>query len=123
MQMVMFVLDDPDMLDAVLDGWRAIGVSGATIFETSGQYRRQQQTRPVGARYAFGLPRGLRSEMGNYTLFAVVPDEATVRACLAAAERVVGDLDGPDTGVLASWELTVVKGVPQELLMRGEGDR
>jgi len=34
--MVMFVLQDTDRLDGVLDAWRAIGVSGVTIIETIG---------------------------------------------------------------------------------------
>jgi hypothetical protein len=120
MQMVMFVLDDPDKLDAVLDAWRSIGVSGATIVESSGLYRRRRE-RPVGARYAFGLARGVsRLDSGHYTLFVIVPDERMARACLSAAETIVGDLDGPDTGVLAAWELTLVKGVPQEVLNKSE---
>lgn len=115
MHMVMFVLDDPDHLDDVLDAWQEIGVSGATIVESSGLYRRQHQ-RPMGARYAFGLARGLRRvEVGHYTLFVIVPDNDTAQACLEAAERIVGDLDGPDTGVLAAWELSLVKGVPNHL--------
>ena len=115
MQMLMFVLDDPDQLDAVLAAWQSVGVSGVTIIESSGLYRRQRE-RPVGARYAFGLGRSAtRLESGHYTLFVIVPDEATVRACLAAAEEIVGDLAGPDTGVLAAWELGVVKGVPADL--------
>ena len=115
MQMLMFVLDNPDQLDAVLDAWSEIGVSGATILESSGLYRRQQQ-RPVGARYAFGLNRAIsRVESNHYTLLVIVPNEDTVRACLAAAEAIVGDLSGPDTGVLAAWELGVVKGVPEHL--------
>ncbi|MBN2305824.1 MAG: hypothetical protein JXQ72_15180 [Anaerolineae bacterium] len=115
MHMVMFVLDDPDKLDAVLDAWQTVGVSGATILESSGLYRRQQQ-RPVGARYAFGLARGLRRvESGHYTLFVIVPSLDAAQACLSAAETIVGNLDGPDTGVLAAWELDVVKGVPPHL--------
>ncbi len=120
MQMLMFVLDDPEKLDAVLDAWRDIGVSGVTIIESSGLYRRQRQ-RPMGARYAFGLTRGVsRLDAGHSTLFVIVPDVATVEACLAAAEQIVGDLAGPDTGVLASWDLNVVKGVPEDLLKRAD---
>jgi hypothetical protein len=52
-------------------------------------------------------------EFGNYTLLAIVRGEATAQQCLAAAEGVVGDLDGPNTGVLAAWPLALIKGVPQ----------
>jgi hypothetical protein len=111
MQMVMFVLDDPEHLEALLDGWQAVGVTGVTIIESSGLHRVRQR-RLLGARYVFGaLSESSRVKMEHYTLFAIVPDETTVRACLEAAEQIVGDLDGPNTGVLASWELTMAKGV------------
>ncbi len=113
MYMVMLVLDDPSRLDAVLEAWAGIGISGATILESTGIYRHRAVRRQVHARYNFaGLGAG--GEFGNYTLFAVVPDEAVARQCLAAVEGVVGDLDGPNTGVLAAWPLAVIKGVPPE---------
>jgi len=114
MYMVMLILDVPDQLDAVLDAWKAAGIQGATITESMGVYRRQTRRGHVPARYALG---GMASngEEGNYTLWTIVPDEATARRGLAATEAVVGDLDGPNTGVLAAWPLTLVKGVPAEL--------
>jgi hypothetical protein len=113
MYMVMLVLDDPARLDAVVDAWAAVGISGATIIESTGIYRQRAARRQVHARYAFGS--GAADEFGHVTLFAIVPDETVARRCLAAAEAVVGDLDGPNTGVLAAWPLTLVKGVPAEL--------
>ena len=111
MYMVMLVLDDTGHLDAVLDAWCGVGVSGATIVESTGVNRRQAARRRVYARYNFEN-LSVSDEGGNYTLFAIVPDEAIARACLAAAEGVIGDLGGANTGVLAAWPLTVVKGVP-----------
>jgi hypothetical protein len=112
MHMVMFVLDDPDHLETVLDAWQAVGVTGVTITESSGLHRVRQR-RPLGARYMLGvLNENRQVKMEHLTLFAIVPDETIVRACLDAAEKMVGDLDGPNTGVLAAWELSLVKGVP-----------
>jgi len=111
MYMVMFVLDDPDRLDAILEAWEAIGVSGVTIAETTGINRRRVQKKRIPARYAFG--QFVEGGTENHcTLFTIVSDETVVEKCLAAAEGIVGDLDGPDTGVLAAWPLTRVKGVP-----------
>jgi hypothetical protein len=111
MYMVMFVLDIPDRLDAVLDAWNAVGVAGVTIAETTGAYRRLVKRGHVPARYALGglAPGG---EECNYTLWAIVADETLARQCLAAAEAVAGDLDGPNTGVLTAWPLAFAKGVP-----------
>lgn len=111
MYMVMFVLDDPDQLDAVLDAWDAIGVSGVTIAETSGINRRRVQRKRIPARFAIG--QFVEGEQRNsYTLFTIVPDEKVAQQCLGAAEKVVGDLDTPFSGVLAAWPLSISKGVP-----------
>lgn len=114
MYMIMFVLDDVNHLDGVLDAWREVGVSGATIIESTGIHRRQVQT--LGARYLFAVPRPESIEQGNYTLFVAVPNLETVQLCAKAAEKIVGDLDAPHSGVLFSWELAFVRGVPEELL-------
>jgi nitrogen regulatory protein PII len=112
MQIVMFVLDDPEKLDPVLDAWEAIDVTGVTIIESSGINRRRV-ARQVGTSYMAGFNRLMSgSQTNHHTLFTIVPDEEMVRRCIAAAESIVGDLDDPNTGVLAAWELSVVKGVP-----------
>lgn len=105
MFMVLLVLHDPDNLDAVLAAWSAIGLRGATILESTGLYRRQRKHIPMP--YAYGD----YGEEGNYTLFAIVEHEEMVQACLEATEGVVGNLDDPDTGVLAAWPLAQVKGI------------
>lgn len=113
MQMIMFVLDDPNQLDSVLDAWQAIGVSGVTVVESTGFHRRQAQR--LGARYLFSLPRLVeRIERGHYTLFAIMPDIQMVQKCLDAVEKIVGDLADPNTGILAAWELSLAKGVPDQ---------
>jgi hypothetical protein len=115
MYMVMFILDDPDKLDTVLEAWHNIGVSGVTIAETSSFFRRQGDH--LGARYLFGFSRVVhQTEEGHYALLTVVPNEATVQKCIEAAESIVGDLDEPNTGILSAWPLPIVKGVPNHLL-------
>ena len=114
MHMVMFVLDDPDMLDKVLDAWNEIQVSGVTIVESTGINRRAK-ARQVGAPFMAGINRMMGSVMeGHYTLFAIVKGEQMVSSCIAAAESVVGDLNQPNSGVLAAWPLSNVKGVPDD---------
>jgi hypothetical protein len=112
MYMVMFVLDDPSRLDEVLNTWEAVGISGATIIESSGINRRRL-AKLVGTNLMAGINRLMSSdEESHYTLFTIVPDESVVARCLEAAESVVGDLNQKNTGVLAAWPLSVVKGVP-----------
>lgn len=111
MYMVMLVLDAPEKLDAVLDAWHAAGVGGVTIAETTGIHRRQVKRKRVVAPYAIGDMGPAGRERGNYTLWAIVPDEEMMQRCLAEAEKVIGDLNDPNTGVMAGWPLALVKGV------------
>lgn len=114
MYMVLFVLDDPDLLDDLLDGLQSVGISGVTLLESSGSYRRRAFL--LGARHiAANSILNQRIEEGHYTLFTVVPDAEAVQQCLAAIEAVVGDLDQPNSGIFTSWEVGITKGVPATL--------
>ncbi len=115
MYMIFCVIDDPNLLDQVLGAWYEIGVKGATIAETTGIRRKFQQHVPM--RYLHGTQQ---LEEGNCTLFAIVEDEGMVQRSLAAAEQIVGDFDLPNTGVFASWQVNLVKGVPRNKANSGE---
>lgn len=114
MHMVMFVIDNPDLLDQVLDAWETIEVSGVTIIESTG-INRLAKARQVGAPFMAGINRMMSSNMeGHYTLFTIVKGQEMVNACIRAAESVVGNLDEPNSGVLAAWPVSYVKGVPDD---------
>jgi len=110
MYMIMLVLDDPARLDKILEAWAQIGVTGATIIESTGMHRRTRKHIPM--RYSFEDTS--LQEKGNYTLFVIVANEELVNQSLAAVESIVGNLDDPNTGVFSAWPLAVVKGVPQK---------
>lgn len=106
MYVVLCVLDNPEHLDEVLEGWDTIGVSGATILASTGVNRRRRASQEGAS-----LMRGGGGEH-HCTLFVIVPDIEIASRCLEAVEGVTGSLDHPDTGVLAAWPLSLVKGVP-----------
>lgn len=108
MYMIMFVLDDPGQLDALLETWEKAGIRGATIIESTGIHRRRKMILPM--RYVFQATGNV--EESHYTLFAIVETDAHIQACLQATEQLVGDLDKPNTGIFAAWPLAVVKGLP-----------
>ncbi len=110
MFMIMLVLDDSDHLDAILESWSGLGVSGVTIVESSGMHRRLFKRIPM--RYLYGSQT--LEESGNLTLFVIVRKEKLIRECLKAAENIVGDLNQPNTGVFTAWPLLVTKGIPTE---------
>ena len=121
MYVVMFILDDPTKLNQVLNAWDEIGVSGATIIDSIGR-NRLRKAQQVGAPFMAGVNRFLASDIENhYTLFAIVPTGDFIQRCIQALEPIVGDLDQPNTGVLAAWPLSFVKGVNHEKNL-GQGE-
>ncbi len=110
--MVMLVLDDAALLGRVLDAWSEAGITGATVLESTGMQRIRSCRLRLHARFDFARIAD-ECEEWHYTLFAVVPDEGKVQACLAATERVVGSLEEPNTGIFAAWPLSVVRGLPK----------
>lgn len=108
MYMVFLVLNDNSFLDQVLKAWYCLGFSGTTILETVGQYQHHQKRIPM--RFTYG--ESPIDEIGNTTIFLIVENEAQTKKCLEAVEKIVGDLDKPNTGVFCAWPLSITKGIP-----------
>ena len=73
MFMIMFVLDEITHLDEILDAWTKIGISGATVVESTGLHRRLKH---LPMRYSFETSPF--EEEGNITVFVVVEDETMI---------------------------------------------
>lgn len=110
---IMFVLDDPNHLDKILEAWQNAGISGITIIESTGVHRRAVQKERIPIRFQF-VPLAVGVEEGNITLLTVVPTKEMILACETATESIVGNLNDPDTGILFAWPLEYVKGVPND---------
>ncbi|KPL82621.1 hypothetical protein SE15_10980 [Thermanaerothrix daxensis] len=114
MFLVLFVLNDPENLDRLLDAWEKVGVGGVTILLSKGLVRFKESG---GAwREDFPLFPSLENfkehiENTNRTLFSIVEDEATVERLLKATEQVVGSLSQPNTGIMAVIPLARVYGL------------
>jgi nitrogen regulatory protein PII len=114
MYMIFFVLDNPEFLDEILDAWEAIGVSGVTIIDSTGINRRRQ-AQQVGTLFMAGINRIMSSDLETHnTLFTIVQNENLVQKCLESAESIVGDLNQPNSGVIAAWPISYVKGIPTQ---------
>jgi nitrogen regulatory protein PII len=120
MYAVMFVLDDPGKLDQLLDAWEKAGIQGVTIIESTGFQRRRAQRKHLPLRFDF-QPIIVGTEKGNMTLYTFVDSQELIDACIQATEGVVGNLDDPNTGVLVSWPLSIVRGIPKNRAQK-DGD-
>ncbi len=111
---ILFVLHDTDALNDVLTAWEECGVSGVTILPSTGLARMRNRRKALQEDIPL-IPRledFLRhSENTNRTLFTIVESQALVDRVIAATEDVVGDLDLPNSGVLAVMPVAQVRGL------------
>lgn len=102
MFLILFVLNDAEKLEHVLDAWEETGVTGITILHSSGLGRAR---RVSGMRDDLPLMPSLKSlfeheEFFSRTLLTVVKDDQIVENLVQATERITGSLGDPGTGLL-----------------------
>lgn len=112
MYMVILVLHKMDECTPVLDAWEEIGVGGITILESSGLGR----VRKAGDSSKMPLMPSLadflkRPEERHRTIFSVVDSEAMVDRLIEATEKIIGNLEGPENGVLFALPVFKAKGI------------
>jgi hypothetical protein len=109
------VLDNPALLNDVLEAWADVGARGITILESTGVHRVRSRTSTQDVPFMLGFSRLLRTDqVGHNTLFTVVPSMDVVEKLVAATERIVGDLSQPNTGVLFAVPVTAAWGLPKQ---------
>jgi hypothetical protein len=114
MLLLWLVLDDPGLLNDVLEAWTDVGARGITILESTGVHRVRSRVSDQDAPFLLGFSRLLRTDqVGHNTLFTVVPDMEIVERLVAATEEMVGDLSQPNTGVLFAMPVAAAWGLPK----------
>lgn len=119
-QMVILVIHDPGKVDAVVDRWVELGVSGLTILDSSG-WTQQAGRREIRDDLPLfpSVRKVLRTaEQRNRTIFSVIPDDFDLDTLVAETEAILGGLDDPDTGILFTLPVTRTHG----LRLRGQGE-
>ena len=100
--MVMIVMPDLVKFHDVLDAWERCGVSGVTILESLGMHKFRQMN---AGRDDLPLIPSLRSlmeseEYHHRTAFTVLDDDFDLDRLVEATQRVVGDFDAPNSGLM-----------------------
>lgn len=109
-QLVLFVLNEVDLLYEVLSAWQDAGIRDATVLDSLGMRRIVDvidKQRPIFT----SLAGVFQNDQYHYTLLALVNESVDIEKVLAATERVTGDLDTPNTGVFAVLPVSFVKGL------------
>ncbi len=116
MNMILFVLHDPEKLLDLLAAWQEAGVSGATVLFSTGLGR----IRPgEGLRDDIPLIPTLEDfypdpEHLGRTIFTIISDESLIKKIVAVTEEIVGNLDEPNTGLLVVLPTQQVYGLKKQ---------
>ncbi len=103
MYMILFVLHDTGLLEDILNAWEEVNVGGVTIYASTGLRRMKHYH---GFRDDLPLLPSLsdilsHEENLNITLMTLVATDEMVDRVVDATVKITGDLNKPNTGVLA----------------------
>jgi nitrogen regulatory protein PII len=113
MYLVLYVLNDLKLFDQVVDAWEKSGVTGITVLPSTGLGRLRHH---AAIREDLPLFPSINDflehiENSNRTLFTIVKTEKEADKLIDATLEIVGDLDQPDTGILAVLPASKVLGL------------
>jgi nitrogen regulatory protein PII len=104
MYLLTLVLNDPDLLEELLQAWSKIGVLGATVLYSTGlgRFRQKQGLRDDMPLFPSldDFYEGPQAQTLSRTIFTVLKDEGTIEKIVDATQGIVGDLNLPESGVL-----------------------
>jgi len=112
MKLLVFVLNNEEFLEEVLEAYVEVGVTGATILDSEGMGRFLAYEVPLFAGFK-DFMKG--NKPYNKTILSVVRDDQTVKNVRAIIDPLVGGLDNPGTGIMFTVPVDWVSGlVPEE---------
>lgn len=112
MELVVFVLNESESLEEIMERFLQIGVRGATVIDTTGMGRTMCDNVPF-----FG---GIRSMLqgcrpNNKTIFTVVRSEEMRNKVIREIKSVLGDMSKPNSGFLFCVPVTCAEGFAELL--------
>jgi hypothetical protein len=120
--MVLLIVNRIDQCPDVLDAWDALGVGGITILDSTGLATLRER----GFRDDLPLMPSLSDllrhrEHRHRTIFTVVEGETLVDELIRVTQRIMGNLQQPNNGVLFVLPVARVIGLNKEF--EGDDDR
>lgn len=107
MQLLLFILNKEEHLEAILEMFLELDITGATIIESIGMGRILAHDIPIFAGFR-NLMQDTRP--GNKTIFTVLHDEK-VEQVKKGIEQICGNLDEPGSGILFTIPVSNVFGI------------
>lgn len=110
MEVLFAVIPDESMLEPILEQFHAAGIRGATVFDTVGMGHILYDSIPLLARLR---ETSASSTTHNRTIMTVI-DPAQRQDAVEAVERICGDLDEPNSGVIFSIPVLFHRGTKKK---------
>ncbi|KYH34174.1 hypothetical protein CLTEP_18880 [Clostridium tepidiprofundi DSM 19306] len=112
--MLIFVLNNINYLEEIMNEFTKSGIKGATIIDSTGMAKVLNHF-SSGEVPIFGSLKMLMNEKRpfNKTIFTVIKD-SQVQTAVSAIERIVGDLSKPDVGIVFTIPVNFVEGIVKE---------
>jgi nitrogen regulatory protein PII len=97
MKLLVFVLNQEEFLEEVMEAYVEAGVPGATILDSEGMGRFLTYEIPLFADFK-DFMKG--NKPYNKTIISVIQDETVISRLLPLVEEAVGPLSEPGTGIM-----------------------
>jgi len=112
MTLLIFICNDPEKLEEVLEGYLEIGITGATIIDTLGMGHTLATQVPIFAGFQ---PLVSAASAYNKTIFSVIKEASKVEEAMDMIEEVCGPLGDPGVGIAFTIPVESVRGLMPEL--------
>lgn len=99
MKLLVFILNDADLLEPVLEAYVEAGVTGATILDSEGLGHYLSCEVPLFADFKEYM-KGVRPE--NKTILSVIRDDSVIPVLHRLVDEVVGGFGKPGSGIMFS---------------------
>lgn len=106
MQVMVVVVNDPKYLVPILDRFVEIGITGATVIDSTGMARLIADHVPFFTRFS----RMEGDQHHSKTVFTVIRDEIVERAA-DSVDEIMGGLDNPNSGFLFCVPVSLCRGL------------
>jgi len=114
MKLLVFILNQTALLETFLSRLAEEGIRGATILSSTGMARALSDSGDATLSFFASLRTILDpANVENKTILTVVTDEQ-VKIVLDVIEEVVGDLSKPNTGIVFTLPIDMVKGIDKK---------
>ena len=109
--LVALVLNDPNLLESLIDGWEMAGVSGATVLDCAGKRQIKEALQDDVPLFPTLANIFRDKEVAQKLIFSIVEDGPTVDRVIDETEKITGNLYEQSKGLLFVLPLNFVMGL------------